>query len=185
MEGRTSRERSEAEEWRDPVPLPSGRKGGWCEGAPAALDPAKSATPTCRLTGSLLLGCVVRPPSRGRAQIPLTGALSKNGTADQLARLNALRKKLLREAATVPAQPTPVPRRIGEISNAISEVLADAAGPLHVAEIHGAVERLLGSSVNYRSVKACLSDGATRLRPRFQRVSYGRYKLNSPPRKLG
>ncbi|HET7060191.1 MAG TPA: hypothetical protein VFH99_02650 [Candidatus Saccharimonadales bacterium] len=110
--------------------------------------------------------------------VPLTGALSKNGTANQLARLNALRKKLLREAAKAPKLPTPPPpRRIGEISGAINEVLTNACEPLHAAEIHHAVERLLGRSVNYRSVKGCLSEGAAHRPPRFERISYGRYRL--------
>jgi len=48
---------------------------------------------------------------------------------------------------------------------------------MHVSEIHRAVERLLGCSVNYRSIKACLSEGARKKKPRFERTAYGEYRL--------
>lgn len=101
-----------------------------------------------------------------------------------LARLNKLRKKLLREAAKAPCQPTPPPRRIGEISETVSQALSDADGPLHVAGIHRTVERLLGRPVNYRSVKSCLSEGAKRCPPRFERTAYGCYSLSDSARPI-
>jgi hypothetical protein len=112
----------------------------------------------------------------------LIGALSKNGIADQLSRLNTLRKKLLQASADSPKPSTPPPPRIGEVSKAIVRVLADGREPLHVAEIHRTIERLLNRPVNYRSVKSCLSEGASRHQPRFERVSYGQYQLAASTR---
>ncbi|MGA7966743.1 MAG: hypothetical protein WCB49_12830 [Gammaproteobacteria bacterium] len=60
---------------------------------------------------------------------------------------------------------------------AVVQVLIEASEPLHVAEIHRAVERQLGREVNYRSVKGCLSEGAARRPPRFERINYGEYRL--------
>jgi hypothetical protein len=51
---------------------------------------------------------------------------------------------------------------------------------MHVSDIHRAVERLLGHPVNYRSIKACLSDGARKQGPRFVRLAYGEYRLAQP-----
>jgi hypothetical protein len=48
---------------------------------------------------------------------------------------------------------------------------------MHVSEIHRSVERVLGRSVNYRSIKACLSEGARKKNPRFERTAYGEYQL--------
>jgi hypothetical protein len=121
------------------------------------------------------------PPSGGvfgsTAEVPLVGALSKDGIAARLSRLNALREKLLREAVRHPRQSASPPRRIGEIAKTIVKVLAEATEPMHVAEIHHAVERSLDRSVNPRSVKSCLSDGALRSKPRFERTAYGCYRL--------
>jgi hypothetical protein len=63
------------------------------------------------------------------------------------------------------------------VPKAISEVLSQAGEPMHTTAIHKAVERLLGRSVNYRTIKACLSSDTQKLNSRFQRVAYGEYKL--------
>jgi hypothetical protein len=72
--------------------------------------------------------------------------------------------------------PTSTPRRIGDIPKAITRILTDAGEPLHVTEIHRAVERLLDRPVNYSSVKSCLSGGVIKPNPKFRRIAYGRYE---------
>lgn len=47
---------------------------------------------------------------------------------------------------------------------------------MHVADMHLAVQDMLGRSVNYRSVKACLSAGTGRNKAQFERISYGYYR---------
>lgn len=48
---------------------------------------------------------------------------------------------------------------------------------MHVTAIHRAVERSLNHPVNYRTVKAQLSAGASRSKPIYERTSYGCYRL--------
>jgi hypothetical protein len=78
-------------------------------------------------------------------------------------------------------QPTPPPAtgRLGNgvVQRAVVKVLAASGGPLRGAEIHRAVERLLGRPVSKDSVGWCLGTGARGKEPRFERVSYGRYRL--------
>jgi hypothetical protein len=78
-------------------------------------------------------------------------------------------------------QPTP-PSATGRLGNgvvqrAVVKVLAAEGGPMRGAEIHRAVERLLGRPVSKDSVSWCLRTGARGKEPRFQRVSYGTYRL--------
>lgn len=94
-----------------------------------------------------------------------------------LARLDKLRRKLLREAASSPRQSTPPSHRTGELPRAITKDLADTAEPMHVSDIRVAVERLLDRPVNYRSVKNRLSEGTLLRKPRFERVARGYYRL--------
>ena len=105
------------------------------------------------------------------------GALSGEGTASRLARLNALRKRLLQASADSPISSTPPPPRIGDIARAVRNVLAKAREPMHTNAIHRAVERELGKAVNYRTVKACLSEEARKPKPLFERIARGEYRL--------
>lgn len=52
---------------------------------------------------------------------------------------------------------------------------------MHTTAIHRAVEHQLGRSVNYRTVKACLSNETKAKRPRFERVAYGEYRFGPDP----
>jgi len=99
--------------------------------------------------------------------------------ANQLARLNLLRKRLLQASAGSPVPSSPTAPRIGEIRKAISTVLAETEQPMHVVRVHAAVERLLGREVNPRSVKSGLADGACGPNPRFKRLSRGYYSLRN------
>jgi len=47
---------------------------------------------------------------------------------------------------------------------------------MHTTAVHQAVEREFGLDVNYRSIKACLSEGVRMKPARFERVSYGCYR---------
>jgi hypothetical protein len=109
--------------------------------------------------------------------IHLIGALSGADTAGRLARLNALRKRLLQESVNSPRPSALPPPRIGDIPKAIVKVLDEAKEPMHVSAIHRAVETHLGRPINPCSVKGRLSEGALRKKPRFERTSYGCYRL--------
>jgi hypothetical protein len=65
----------------------------------------------------------------------------------------------------------------GEMQRSIVKVLAAANGPMRRADIHRAVERLLGRPVSKHSVSWCLCVGVRAKVPRFERVSYGCYGL--------
>jgi hypothetical protein len=65
----------------------------------------------------------------------------------------------------------------GEVQRAAVKVLAAADGPVRAADIHLAVERLLGRAVSNESVSCCLRKGIRRPDPRFERVAVGYYQL--------
>ena len=68
-------------------------------------------------------------------------------------------------------------RRPGWVTDAVIRVLADEGRPMRLTHVHAAVERLLSDSVSKDSVGWCLSSGAGGKEPRFERVSYGCYRL--------
>lgn len=107
----------------------------------------------------------------------LMGALSNRSGQEKLERLDALRRRLLRQAAQAPRQAKRLRLRIGAVQQAVLHVLAVSAGPMRVADVHAAVEHLLSMPVSKDSVNSCLSVGARGAEPRFERVSPGRYRL--------
>jgi hypothetical protein len=58
-------------------------------------------------------------------------------------------------------------------------VLAAADKPMRGADIHRAVERMLGHPVSKNSVSWCLAAGVQGTQPRFERISYGVYRLSA------
>jgi hypothetical protein len=81
---------------------------------------------------------------------------------------------------TVP--PGPLPARTGRLGNgevrrAIVKVLAATNEPMCRADIRLAVEQLLRRPVSINSVGWCLETGVRAKQPRFERVSYGCYRL--------
>jgi hypothetical protein len=68
-------------------------------------------------------------------------------------------------------------RRPGWVIDVVVQVLADEGRPMRSTHVRAAVESLLGHSVSKDSVDSCLSKGAHGKQPRFERVSYGRYRL--------
>jgi hypothetical protein len=69
------------------------------------------------------------------------------------------------------------PRRPGWVLDAVREVMADQVGPMRVAQVHAAVEALLGEAVSKDSVSWCLSAGAHKKERLFVRIARGRYVL--------
>jgi hypothetical protein len=68
-------------------------------------------------------------------------------------------------------------RAPGEVRDAIVAVLSDGRRPMHVREIHEAVERRLGGAVPTSSVRSYLQLGTDAVQPLFSRVAHGQYKL--------
>lgn len=68
-------------------------------------------------------------------------------------------------------------RRPGWVIDAVVRVLADEGRPMRSTHVRAAVESLLGHSVSKDSVDSCLSSGVRGKEPRFERVSYGCYRL--------
>lgn len=105
----------------------------------------------------------------------LTGALINQQA--KLARLDRLRRKLLRQANKAPRPQTAFPPRSGAIQQGVIDVLAASSEPMRFIEVHAAVERLLSMPVSKKTVKSCLSAGASGEKSRFERVRRGLYRL--------
>jgi hypothetical protein len=75
--------------------------------------------------------------------------------------------------------PEPATGRLGngEVKRAVIKALAEADRPMRAADIHLAVECLLGRAISKNSVGWCLAAGAKGKEPRFERVSLGTYRL--------
>jgi hypothetical protein len=97
-------------------------------------------------------------------------------------RLSYMAKQLKRLRAS-DAQPRAIrsqrqrDRRPGWIIDAVVRVLADEGRPMRSTHVRAAVEKSLGHSVSKDSVDSCLSKGVRGKEPRFERVSYGCYRL--------
>jgi len=77
----------------------------------------------------------------------------------------------------------PEARRLGNgvVQRALIRALAASGGPMGVGEAQAAVEDLLGRCVSRDSVNSSLSTGARGVRPGFERVMPGRYRLARYP----
>jgi hypothetical protein len=73
-------------------------------------------------------------------------------------------------------------RRLGNgvVQRAIVKVLGATDQPMRLAEVHLAVEGLLGRTVSKDSINWCLSTGVRGKEPRFERVARGCYRLMRP-----
>lgn len=71
------------------------------------------------------------------------------------------------------------PRRPGWVPTAIAQVLTARGVPMRVAEIHAAVETLIGEPVSGGSIKSALYSNARGPAARFMKVAPGRYVLAS------
>jgi hypothetical protein len=109
-----------------------------------------------------------RTPDAERVLMHLVGQLS-NPSAALAAVFEAPTVAQLRpRKPRQPISPEPVSRRLGNgvVQRAVVKVLAAARRPMRVAEIHLAVERLLGYPVSENSVGWCLAAGVHGKRPR-------------------
>ncbi len=77
--------------------------------------------------------------------------------------------------------PRPETGRLGNraVQRSVVKVLAAGNGPARAADIHLAVERLLGRVLSKASVSCCLSRGIRGGEPRFERVAVGYYRLRN------
>jgi hypothetical protein len=78
--------------------------------------------------------------------------------------------------------PEPLMRRLGNgvVQRAVVKVLAASEAPMRLAQIRAGVAARLGQSVSYESVSWCLRTGCGGDEPRFERASYGCYRLIRP-----
>jgi hypothetical protein len=96
--------------------------------------------------------------------------------------LSHLAKKLARLRASDAPRPTIETRRLrarrpGWVRGSIVRVLADRVEPMRIAEIHAAVEALIGEPVSLDSVSWVLYSDVRGPGPRFNRIARGRYVL--------
>jgi HB1, ASXL, restriction endonuclease HTH domain len=106
----------------------------------------------------------------------LDGALSNSRLQLELSRLAAVRTALRNSALPAPKTPSAQRRRVGVVIDAITTVLEHADRPMRAREVHAAAEDLLREAVPWSTVKAALAEHARGPRPRFERVSHGRYR---------
>jgi hypothetical protein len=122
------------------------------------------------------------PSNQSCAPGNLVAEVTKVLAAADRARLSYVAKQLNRLRAS-DAQPRAIKsqrqrdRRPGWVIDAVVRVLADEDRPMRSMHVRAAVESLLGRSVSKDSVDSCLSTGARGKEPRFERVSYGCYRL--------
>jgi hypothetical protein len=78
-----------------------------------------------------------------------------------------------------PVEPTRSSNRLGNgvVQRAVIKALAAAGEPMKVADIRAAAEQRIGQPVQNKSILWTLHMGVKGDRPRFERVSYGVYRL--------
>jgi hypothetical protein len=88
-----------------------------------------------------------------------------------------------RTRRTEPVAALPETKRLGNgvVQRGLIKALSVSNRPMGVCEAQAAVEALLGHCVSRDSVNSCLSTGARGVRPRFERVTPGRYRLAPDP----
>jgi len=107
----------------------------------------------------------------------LVGQLS-NPSASLAAVFEALPDEPSRPVAGIDSEERPTGRLgNGEVKRAIVKALAAADEPMRGADIHRAVEHVLGHPVSKNSVSWCLAACVRGRQPRFERVGYGVYRL--------
>lgn len=139
----------------------------------------EALTPTQRRAiGVAELGATPSQPCNCTvAEVALAGTLANPEVAPRLQRLA---EKL--ERITASGTPHPPARalkpRCGRIAALITQVLQESEVPMHIADVHEAVEARLGEPVLLSSVKGNLARHAG-TKGRFLRVARGRYQLRA------
>jgi hypothetical protein len=105
------------------------------------------------------------------------GARSNPQARVELARLADLCCRLRGEAAVHPRSPRSAPAKMIPVLETVTRVLELAEQPMRARDVHAAGEELLCRPIKWTSVKATLARHACGQRPRFQRTSYGRYRI--------
>lgn len=87
------------------------------------------------------------------------------------------RRRLVALQGSIAAEPAS--RRLGNgvVQRAVVKVLAAASGPMRDADVHQAVEQLLGRPVSKNSVSWSMAADARSEDPRFERTTRGYYQL--------
>jgi hypothetical protein len=99
--------------------------------------------------------------------------------------LQAIFNALPDEPILLAGQPSVAPEPAGRLGNgvvqrAVVKVLAESDGPMRLSAVCAAVEAMLGQVVSKESVSWCLRTGCGGDEPRFERASYGCYRLVRP-----
>ncbi len=109
--------------------------------------------------------------------VDLSGAFSSPRLQVELPRLAALQERLHTLTLLTPKTASSPPPKIGAVIDTITAILEHADQPMRARDIHTAAEDRLGRPIKWTSVKATLAEHASGARPRFQRTSYGRYRI--------
>ena len=108
-----------------------------------------------------LLGALSNPDVQERLEL-LSDKLDRLASSDAKHRRSSRKDQKLRP---------------GVVLDAVISVLSSAEQPLRPAEVQELVAVLLGRSVAYSAVKACLADKSTGADAPFERVRRGHYRL--------
>lgn len=107
--------------------------------------------------------------------VGVIGALLNH--ADNLVRLTELRARLLSQEARSSRPAKQISLRCGAVQSAVIAVLGAANAPMHVQDVHAAVECFLSMPVSKDTVNSCLSVGARGETAQFERIERGVYRL--------
>jgi hypothetical protein len=117
----------------------------------------------------------------------LNGALSNPLQSHKdlhLERLEAVKSEALGRERSPNRPSRRISRRQGSVLTAVTTLLATAAEPMRVRDIHAAVEQLLDDPISYSAVKEALSAHARGPDQRFQRRRRGYYQLLPRPQTI-
>jgi hypothetical protein len=109
----------------------------------------------------------------------LSGALLNPRLQVELPRLIQVHERLAKRCPGEGPHSRVLRRRQGSVLEAVTTVLAGAAEPLRVREIHAEVEQLLAGPVPFSSVNEALSTHVSGEQGRFRRLRYGVYEHRS------
>lgn len=111
----------------------------------------------------------------------LVGLVGSLWNPDLQARLQRIHERVARQGASDEASAWRRPRfkrrRVGQIRDAIADVLAEQNDGLRMREITAAVTAGLGEPVPPGTIKSCLSREAQSASGAFERIGRGRYRL--------
>lgn len=104
------------------------------------------------------------------------GALSNPLVLLELTRAEEVKRRIERGGVCT-LTPSPPTRRVGLVSNAVTEVLLAAVGPMRASDVHRAAEVLAGEPLKWSTVKATLAKHPSGSNARYRRTGYGCYEI--------